>query len=152
MGQTGDIFIAVAQSPEEREACYAIRKTVFIEGQKVPKERERDGLDDEAVHFLALYEGKPVGTLRVRFKDDATAKIERLAVLEAMRGKRIGEALMRFAEADPAISQKQKIILQSQSYIVPFYERLGYKASGEEFLDVGIPHRLMTKEARTKAA
>jgi predicted GNAT family N-acyltransferase len=26
---------------------------------------------------------------------------------------------------------------------VPFYERLGFRAQGEEFLDAGIPHRYM---------
>lgn len=146
MGQTDDILIVKAQSAAERAACFAVREEVFIKGQNVPREREQDGLDDEALHFLASYKGQPVGTARVRFKDNGEkAKIERVAVLSSVRGQRIGEKLMRYIEADSDISTKPIIILEAQSYIVPFYERLGYKASGEEFMDANIPHRFMSK-------
>jgi predicted GNAT family N-acyltransferase len=146
MGQTDDILIVKAQTPAEREACFAIREEVFIKGQNVPVERERDGLDDEALHFLATNKGKPVGTARVRFKDEVTAKVERVAVVESARGLKIGKKLMQFIEMDDAVKSRPKIILQAQSYIVPFYESLGYEAYGDELMDVGIPHRNMSKQ------
>lgn len=146
MGPTEDISIVKARSPDEREACFAIRNEVFVVEQKVPHERDRDGLDDAALHFLARRGREPVGTARVRFKDNgATAKIERVAIRKPARGLRLGAALMRFIEADDDIGQAARLILEAQTYIIPFYERLGYKASGDEFMDAGIPHRLMSK-------
>ena len=35
--------------------------------------------------------------------------------------------------------------LDSQTYAIPFYQRLGYAAEGEEFLDGGIPHCKMRR-------
>ena len=36
-------------------------------------------------------------------------------------------------------------VLDSQTYAIPFYERLGFVAEGEEFDDAGIPHFLMRR-------
>ena len=36
-----------------------------------------------------------------------------------------------------------KYKLNAQSYAEGFYEKLGYKREGEEFMDCGIPHILM---------
>ncbi len=35
------------------------------------------------------------------------------------------------------------VYLGAQTHAVPFYERLGYAAFGEEFDDAGLPHRHM---------
>ncbi len=35
--------------------------------------------------------------------------------------------------------------LSSQTYAIPFYERLGYTAHGPEFDDAGLPHRWMRR-------
>ena len=43
----------MAETPEDKEACLAIRRHVFIEEQQVPESRERDGEDAKALHFLA---------------------------------------------------------------------------------------------------
>jgi ElaA protein len=37
------------------------------------------------------------------------------------------------------------LVLDAQSYIVDFYRRFGFVASGPEFLDGGIPHRRMLR-------
>ena len=39
----------------------------------------------------------------------------------------------------------EKIILNAQSYAVPFYEKLGYVITSPEFMDADIPHRAMEK-------
>jgi predicted GNAT family N-acyltransferase len=149
MSRTDPIFVARARTPEEREACFAIRREVFVEEQQVLPEEDRDGLDDKALHFLASLDRKPAGTARVRFRDEGTtARIERLAVRKEARGCGIGEAVMKAVEADGEVGSASRFVLAAQTYIVPFYERLGYKAEGEEFMDARIPHRLMTKENR----
>jgi ElaA protein len=152
MSRTDAIFVARAKTPKEKEACFAIRHEVYIEEQKVLPEEDRDGQDDLALHFLASCENKPVGTARVRFKDGGkTAKIERLAVCRAARGKGFGETIMRAIETDNDVKKASLFVLEAQSYLVPFYERLGYQTSGAEFMDVRIPHRFMSKENRRPA-
>jgi predicted GNAT family N-acyltransferase len=146
MSRTDSIFVARAKTPEEREACFAIRREVFVGEQKVPPEYEYDDHDKVALHFLALHEKKPVGTARVVFKDGgSTAKIGRVAVLKKARGLGTGRAIMQAIEADSDVRQAATFFLESQTYAIPFYERLGYAAYGDEYLDCNIPHRFMSK-------
>jgi predicted GNAT family N-acyltransferase len=126
-------------------ACFALRLAVFVEEQKVPLEEERDEHDPTALHFLALAAGQPAGTARVLLKEEGRlAKVTRVAVLPGARGAGLGVALMRHIEAAvPAAS----FTLDAQLHALPFYERLGYKAEGPVFMEAGIPHRRMGKQA-----
>jgi ElaA protein len=127
----------------EFESCFQIRRTVFVEEQNVPLEEERDAHDEIAKHFLASADGVAVGTARVILKDDgATAKISRVAVSKSARKLGVGAALMRHIEN--AVSARQ-FILDAQIQALPFYQKLGYAAFGDEFLEAGIPHRHMRK-------
>jgi predicted GNAT family N-acyltransferase len=136
-------IIPVAFGTADFEACFAIRLAVFVQEQKVPVEEERDEYDSTARHFLARENGVPLGTARVILKDDgATAKIGRVAVLAAGRGKGVGAALMRFIEAQAGA---KSCVLDAQIQALKFYQALGYEAYGEAFLDAGIPHRRMRK-------
>lgn len=129
---------------ESLPTCLGIRRTVFVEGQDVPEELEVDGLDDRCVHALVRVDGAPVGTARMRTVDGA-AKVERVAVLGERRGLGLGRALMEVLEAEAMRQGLGKAKLNAQTAVIPFYERLGYTAYGEEFMDAGIPHRAMVK-------
>jgi predicted GNAT family N-acyltransferase len=133
------------------DAAIAVRHEVFVEGQGVPPERELDGRDDEATHFLARDGDEVVGTARLREYHDGegeeprTAKVERVAVLESRRGEGWGARLMAAVEDHARDAGYEQVYLHAQVPVVDFYERLGYEAHGEEFEDAGIPHREMTK-------
>ena len=128
---------------EDLRTCQALRRTVFIEEQNVPEADEVDGRDAGAVHLLARVDGRPVGTARLLVSGDS-GKIGRVCVLAEMRGKGIGarliEAAVREFAANPAIG---KVKLSAQINALPFYERLGFTAEGEDYLDAGIVHRDM---------
>ena len=128
---------------EDLRTCQALRRTVFIEEQNVPEADEVDGRDAGAVHLLARVDGRPVGTARLLVSGDS-GKIGRVCVLAEMRGKGIGarliEAAVREFAANPAIA---KVKLSAQISALPFYERLGFTAEGEDYLDAGIVHRDM---------
>ena len=128
---------------EDLRTCQALRRTVFIEEQNVPEADEVDGRDAGAVHLLATVDGRAVGTARLLVSGDS-GKIGRVCVLAEMRGKGIGarliEAAVREFAANPAIG---KVKLSAQISALPFYERLGFTAEGEDYLDAGIVHRDM---------
>ena len=128
---------------EDLGTCQALRRTVFIEEQNVPEADEVDGRDAGAVHLLATVDGRAVGTARLLVSGDS-GKIGRVCVLAEMRGKGIGarliEAAVREFAANPAIG---KVKLSAQISALPFYERLGFTAEGEDYLDAGIVHRDM---------
>lgn len=129
----------------ELPVCLEIRHEVFIVGQGVPSELEVDGLDPAAHHVLALYEGRPVGTARLRLVDGA-GKVERVAVLASERGRGIGADIMREIHAIAAGYGVRVLKLNAQLPVLGFYEQLGYVAYGRVFLDAGIEHRAMRCE------
>ena len=126
-------------------ACLALRAAVFIREQGVSLAEEQDGLDDQASHILAQQDGQPAGCARILYKGDI-AKIGRVCVLPQMRGTGLGAGLIRACLAHAA--QQPKITrarLGSQTHAIGFYEKLGFRAFGPEYLDAGIPHRDMER-------
>ncbi|GHB05034.1 GNAT family N-acetyltransferase [Modicisalibacter luteus] len=121
------------------QAAAELRRRVFIDEQHVPEEEEWDGQDPACLHFIAFDAGQPVGTARLL----PDGHIGRVAVLAQARGRGIGLALMRKAIEAAQLEGHAEVQLAAQIHALPFYERLGFQAYGQEFLDAGIPHRNM---------
>jgi len=140
------ITVKIAAAPAEVEECLRIRHEVFVVEQQVPIDLEHDEYDRVALHFLALAQGHPVGTARVLLKHNGSiAKIGRVAILASQRRAGIGKLLMSTIEQAAELAAVDKFVLEAQTHALPFYQRLGYTAYGEEFMDAGIPHRFMAK-------
>ncbi|CCW36173.1 predicted acyltransferase [Chthonomonas calidirosea] len=138
--------ICVETSDLLREA-FAVRLEVFVKEQGVPEEEELDVYDAEAVHFIAKERGsnKVIGTARLIQKSPEIGKIGRVAVLPDHRGRGVGTQIMQVIESFAHERNLRYLELDAQLQAIPFYERLGYTASGDIFLDAGIQHRKMTK-------
>lgn len=122
--------------------CRHLRRLVFIEEQGVPEADEIDDKDDTALHLLATEDGTPVGSARLLLIGD-TGKIGRVCVLKSHRGTGLGAALIRAALEELRAQGLTTAKLGSQTHAIGFYERLGFVATGPEYMDAGIPHRDM---------
>ena len=131
---------------DDLAACLALRRIVFIEEQRVPEDREIDGMDDTAIHLLATQDNQPIGSARILLEGD-TGKIGRVCVLPQARGTGLGAALIRAAldvlRVQPGITRAK---LGAQTHALGFYEKLGFTAYGPVYDDAGIPHRDMTRD------
>ncbi|MET8170339.1 GNAT family N-acetyltransferase [Streptomyces sp. NPDC005329] len=147
--------VRVAEDPADREACFAVRKEVFVGEQGVPEDLEYDEHDPGAVHVLAVREdGLPLGTGRLLYGEAAAARtggdpsvgsLGRLAVTREARGLGVGVALVRAIEEAARALGLAAVDLHAQTQALGFYERLGYTAYGPEDLEAGIPHRSMRR-------
>ena len=133
----------IVKNKSEYELCLKIRAKVFIEEQNVPQEIEVDEYENKAIHFIVYLENTPIATARLLRKNIDLAKIERVAVLKEYRGKNIGKYIMNEIIKLAKIKNFKQLILSSQTQAIPFYEKLGFKCQGKEFLDAGIPHKMM---------
>ncbi|WP_408990399.1 GNAT family N-acetyltransferase, partial [Streptomyces shenzhenensis] len=69
--------VRVAGDPADLEACFAVRKQVFVVEQGVPEDLEYDEYDPVAVHVLAVGEdGVPLGTGRLLYGEVAAARTD----------------------------------------------------------------------------
>jgi predicted GNAT family N-acyltransferase len=155
VGVSTPYTVRIAEDPADREACFAVRKAVFVVEQDVPEDIEYDAYDAVAVHVLAVREdGVPLGTGRLLYGEAAAAKtggeasvgsLGRLAVAREARGLGVGVALVRAIEEAARARGLAAVDLHAQTHALGFYERLGYEAYGPEFPDAGIPHRAMRR-------
>ena len=138
-----EIQVRLADWQQDNADLRRIREAVFIAEQSVSPELELDSDDAEAVHFLALESGYPIGTARLL----ADGQIGRVSVLRDWRGMNVGGALMQavIAEAERRGLTEQK--LTAQVHATSFYERLGFTVVSDEFLEAGIPHVDMLRKS-----
>ncbi len=135
-----DIRIAQVDWRHHSGQLLGIRDKVFIEEQGVPRELEHDAHDAEAIHLLAISPtGEAVATARLL----ADGHIGRMAVLIPWRNRGIGTALLRRLLDIATLERMPGVFLHAQCRAVPFYERLGFVATGTVFKDAGIDHQAM---------
>ena len=72
--------------------------------------------------------------------------LERLAIRKAGRGQGHGDRLLEFMLAAARERGFRKYKLHGQARLRAFYEKHGFRAEGEPFLEAGIPHLLLRKE------
>lgn len=137
--------VEVAKTENQIQEVFNIRKTVFVEEQKVPLEEEIDEFENESTHFVLYDQTVAVGAGRFRILD-GIGKVERICVLESVRGKGAGREIMLAIEEHAKQQPLSQLKLNAQTYAIPFYEGLGYKVTSDEFLDARIPHKTMKKD------
>lgn len=139
------INVVIAKSEGHYEDALSVRRDVFIIEQQIAPEEEIDELEDTAVHFIA-YESKiPVGAGRMRIINQK-GKAERICVLSTHRQKHVGQAVMAAIEDYARQHGLTSMVLNAQITAVPFYKKLNYRITSEEFMDAGIPHYEMQKK------
>ncbi len=140
--------IKIIETIEDLEKALKIRRKVFVEEHNVPESIELDEFDTLGVgcmHFLALYDNKPVGTLRANLTIKDTVKIQRFCFLPEYRKSGFGKLLLDFAEKELLTKGYKYFFLEAKFSVHPFYEKCGYKKVSDIFYEVNVPHVKMEK-------
>jgi len=96
------------------------------------------------IHIAAFIDDQIVGILVLK-EVSLAYKMRQVAIDNNFRRLGIGSQLVRFAEDWIFRHNSSQIELHARREAVLFYEKLGYIALGDEFLEVGIPHVKMYK-------
>lgn len=70
-------------------------------------------------------------------------KIRQVVVEPSRQGECLGFRIMEKAIIEAKRAGVEIIALHSRANVVGFYEKLGFELVGDEFIEVGIPHRKM---------
>lgn len=136
--------ILTAVGLESLPAAAEIRQEIFVEEQGF--QNEFDDIDPVAVHLLLLEGETPVAVGRTY--PDETGKVwhlGRICVRKPWRGIHLGSKVMEGLEAAAKERGAEKLVLSAQVQAKGFYEKLGYRPYGEEYLDEFCPHIAMEK-------
>ena len=110
-----------------------------------PKELDREKHD---ILIAALEEDKMLGCCLLTKVDNQCVRLRQMAVQNNLQGKGIGAAMMNYAENVARDAGYHKIIMHARKTTIPFFEKLGYKITGNEFVEITIPHFIMEKKLR----
>lgn len=132
----------------ELYAILQLRFHVFVLEQESLYD-EVDGKDLQCYHLLGYENGELAAYLRIlpcglSFEE---VSIGRFVVRPSFRkngwGRFIMQEAFRFIQN---VMHEDKVRIEGQCYLRPFYESLGFKVTSDEFLDGGIPHYEMLWE------
>jgi ElaA protein len=123
-----------------------LRVAVFVVEQRCPYP-ELDGRDLEpgAEWLWASQDGTVLATLRMLREPDGTVRIGRVATDPAARSGGVAGRLM--ALALERLAGTVDVVLDAQSPLEGWYRRFGFRRSGPEYVEDGIPHVPMRRVA-----
>ena len=118
-----------------------LRKPLGLDFTPEELEREKEDIligcfEDDKLEGCCLLTKEGVGNVRLR----------QMAVTSGLQGKGIGRVLMYFAENIARDKGFKIMTMHARDNAIGFYEKLGYKKIGNQFLEVTIPHFIMEKE------
>ncbi|WP_422349573.1 GNAT family N-acetyltransferase [Flagellimonas sp.] len=124
-----------------------LRSAVFVVEQDCVYQ-DVDGKDQKAIHVLGTKEGKLAAYTRMFGPGDYfdNPSIGRVVVAQDERQYGYGKVIMEASIADLENRYPGKTIeLSAQTYLLRFYNSLGFKETGTEYLEDGIPHVRMVR-------
>ncbi len=139
------------KNSEELEAAFYVRREVFIKEQNVPEAEELDEADLSSRHVVVYASDRPVATGRL-FNDGKIWLIGRISVLKECRGKQIGSLVVEKLLEKTVELGVEAVHIHAQTHAISFYEKFGFIAYGETFLEANIEHISMIKIFDVKAA
>ena len=135
----------IATSLDDLLKAFAVRSIVFMEEEGIPYTIEHDGHDCSAIHVLGEEQGEPFAAGRIR-PYNGYAKLERISVRKAYRGKNLGHKLTDFMISVANEKGFKKYLLHAQSHLADFYRKHGFEISGDVFQEAGIDHYVMIRD------
>ena len=127
----------------ELHDMYVLRSEVFVVEQDCVYQ-DIDGNDLKSIHVLGKIEGALVAYARALDQGLSYAdysSIGRIVVSPAYRAQKLGHELVDFAiKTTQKEYSNSPIKISAQAHLEKFYEVHQFKATGEAYLEDGIPH------------
>ena len=136
-----------ALTTNELYAILRLRSEVFVVEQDCVYQ-DLDDKDKKARHVIGWYDNTIVAYTRIfdvklYFNE---ASIGRVVVDQKYRSKGFGIDIMNASiNAIKKYYNQTQIKISAQTYLIKFYNNLGFKEQGKPYLEDGIPHTEMIK-------
>jgi N-acetylglutamate synthase-like GNAT family acetyltransferase len=118
-----------------------LRKPLQLSFDPTELENERND-----ILIAAFEEEKMLGCCLLTQVQKDCVRLRQMAVQNNLQGKGIGASMMNFAEHVARDAGFRKLIMHARKSAIGFYEKFGYKVSGDEFIELSIPHHIMEKK------
>lgn len=132
----------------EYQQMVNLRITQLLEPIGVPasyieKEKEKNDF------LIGAFENKEmIGCCVLTPREDGIIQLRQMAVRKDYRGKKIGAAIIEFAEEVAKENNFSTLMMHARDPVIDFYKKCGYEIAGDQFFEVGIGHHKMQKQLK----
>ncbi len=130
----------------EYEQMILLRITQLLEPIGVPAsyiEKEKEKHD----FLIGAFENNDIiGCCVLTPRDNGIIQLRQMTVRKDLRGKRIGAAIIEFAEEVAKENNFSVLMMHARDPVIDFYKKCGYEIEGKQFFEVGIGHHKMQKQ------
>lgn len=139
-------YKTITYGSAEYEAEIDLRTRVLREPLGLEFTDEQLAEEANQIHLGAFLGDDLIACLVFVLVNDTTLKMRQVAVEPEMQRQGIGLKLVSYSEYFAIEKGYCRIELHARNTALQFYIDSGYEVEGEEFTEVGIPHRKMAKD------
>ena len=122
------------KTEKDFQQYYNLRWRILRKPWGQPEGSERDSIDENYHHIMAVIDETIAGVARLEFPDEGLAQLRYMAVDIKFQGKGIGRKIVEHMEQHSKDNNAHEIFLNARENAVGFYERLGYKITEKSYL------------------
>jgi predicted GNAT family N-acyltransferase len=130
----------------EYEQMINLRITQLLEPIGVPAsyiDKENEKHD----RLIGAFENNEmIGCCVLTPKENNVIQLRQMTVRKDYRGKRIGAAIVEFAEEVARENNFSILMMHARDPVIDFYKKCGYTIEGEQFFEIGMGHHTMIKQ------
>ena len=127
---------------EDLKDTKAVRVQVFVDEMEICPKLEDDGQDGSCIHLVAYENGSPISTGRVMITNEDFI-LGRIATVKSHRNQGIATGIIEALVEACVQMGGERQVLHSLASCAPFFEKIGFRAFGEGFTSMGLPHVAM---------
>ena len=141
------LFLRLGSWAALAEPAKQVRYAVFVEEQAVPIDMELDEFDAVSTHAVIFSTAELDKSVTARAL--ATGRllpdghIGRMAVMADARGLGLGAQVLQSLIDEARRQGMTEVVLSAQLHAMGFYQRFGFVAEGDVYLDCAIEHKDM---------
>ncbi|MDH5371118.1 MAG: GNAT family N-acetyltransferase [Gammaproteobacteria bacterium] len=121
------LVIKAPGTAKEFEQYYHLRWLLLRAPWQQPAGSEKDELENESIHRIALLNNIIVGVGRIHFINKDKAQVRYMAVTKDFERRGIGQAILDSLEQAAKRNNRKTLILHAREYAVGFYTKQEYK-------------------------
>ena len=130
----------------EWQDYYELRWKILRHPWKQPRGSEKDDLEAESTHRMAVVKNKVIGVGRLHCVDRSIVQIRFMAVDAVYQNESVGSTILEELELSITDKSVTKICLHSREAAIEFYRKHGYHVMQRSFVLYGdIAHYRMEK-------
>jgi N-acetylglutamate synthase-like GNAT family acetyltransferase len=104
--------------------------------------------EKDDILICAFENGEIIGCCVLTRHDTDMLQLRQMAVRQDIQAKGIGKTILEYAERTALENGYSILMMHARDTAVGFYQKCGYEISGDEFIEVSIPHYQMEKRLK----